>query len=177
MARGSAVFGFVLGAAVIGLGVAVAVQHHEIKEQRRSIDRLSNDVRQLQARKTVVAPPPKKTRTFLDRLVEIPSTESAAKFLGDSTDSITRLLDAMKLSGPAADTVREKLSTETTEWSKWIDQARAAGTIDELSYLGYIQALTGRTDGAVEDLLDEAQRTLYERWRDDFVLEQFLGGE
>lgn len=183
MGRAPAIFGFVMTAAVIALGVVVALQHHELRDVHQRIADLQHEVRQLEARRPpapVEPPPPAETRAkppegpgFLDRLAELPKNISASRLLESRRDPSAELAERLQLTGDAAEAVASVLDQESAEWVRWVDRAREEGVIDETTYAVFLADLMRRTDMQIEDLLDEAQRALYDAWRDEaFAIEE-----
>lgn len=183
--KGPAVFGGVMALALIGLGVAMAFQHHTLEKMDREVVRLSRDVKRLQSRRPAPdtrssrpartrSTPVSSTRRLRDRLADLPGDVSASDLLEDQPDAVSRLLEDLNLTGQSADRIRAALDNEATEWVRWMDGAREEGVIDDEVYGAFLSGLMRNTDRVVGLLLDESQRSFYERWRDAYQSDRYF---
>jgi hypothetical protein len=184
--KGPAILAGVLLLAAAGLGTAVVVQHRTITDLRREVDTLSFRLQRLEARRPGVgtapsarpkggptpatvsssARPASSGSGLLRAIAALPKEVPVSKLLEQRRPSPEDLLQQMQVAGETADALRSALDAEMTEWARWLDAARALGEVDPSAYGAFLADLRERTDGTVERLLDEAQRGLYERWRD-----------
>lgn len=178
--RGPVLFGLALVAALTALGAVVAVQ-------QRAIWELQSEVADLRHRATAIpsarrappvapvakppvsvpipAPAPPPAKGLLARLADLPAEISSSRLWEGQANPSDQLIRELNLTGQAAEEFRALMDREVSSWVRWIDAERAAGGVDEREYGAFLADLMGRTDAAVDDLLNEAQTAVYGRWR------------